>query len=255
MKKLKYLIIIALFVINYSAFSQELITDRPDQTESSSTVTKGSLQIESGLLLGFSESNSISHREISAPTTLFRLGLTEGIEIRVSNQYENIKNQTTKEEISGISDLELGTKIQILKQEGLNIEIAFLSHALIPTGSKNLTNDKFGSINKLAVSHSINEDVGIGYNIGYNYFGRGDGDLTYSLALGFAISSKAGIYIETYGDYIEFKNHESNFDAGLTYLIKDNLQLDFSFGSGVNHTMNYIAVGFSWNIFEEVKFR
>ena len=255
MKTLKYTIIIALLLVNYSAISQELITDRPDQTESSSTVPRGSLQIESGLLLGFSENNSISHREIAAPTTLFRLGLTEGIEIRVSNQYENIRNQTTKEEISGISDLELGAKIQILRKEGVNTEIAFLSHALIPTGSENLTNDEFGSINKLAVSHSINEDVGIGYNIGYNYFGRGDGDLTYSLAIGFAITSNAGIYIESYGDYIEFKDHEANFDAGFTYLVKNNLQLDFSFGSGINHTMNYIAIGFSWNIFEEVTFR
>jgi len=29
-------------------------------------------------------------------------------------------------------------------------------------------------------------------------------------------------------------------------LVKDNLQLDFSFGTGINHTMNYISLGFSW---------
>ena len=30
--------------------------------------------------------------------------------------------------------------------------------------------------------------------------------------------------------------------------VKDNFQLDFSFGTGLNYTMNYLSAGFSWNI-------
>ncbi|NOR75995.1 MAG: hypothetical protein GQ525_12665 [Draconibacterium sp.] len=243
----KYLLI-ALILFIGKVNAQQIITDRPDQTESSSTVPKGSLQIESGLLLSFIEANSETERQLLAPTTLFRYGLTTGIEIRVLNQFENIKNIENSNQESGISDLEIGTKIQVLQKENINTEIAFLSHLIIPTGSKSLTNDRYGSINKISVSHSINKNIGIGYNGGYNYFGTGKGDLTYSLVLGIGISKKVGIYIETYGSVVEFENHESNFDTGFTYLLKDNFQLDFSFGTGINYTMNYISIGFSWNI-------
>ena len=50
---------------------------------------------------------------------------------------------------------------------------------------------------------------------------------------------------------IEFDEHASNFDAGFTYLIKDNFQLDFSFGTGINHAMNYLSIGCSLNIAKE----
>ena len=42
-------------MINCTISAQTIITDRPDQTESSSTVEQGSLQIESGILLGSTE--------------------------------------------------------------------------------------------------------------------------------------------------------------------------------------------------------
>jgi len=107
---------------------------------------------------------------------------------------------------------------------------------------------KFGTINKLALSHKLNENIGIGYNLGYNYFGDGKGDLTYSLALGINITDKVAIYVEPYGEITELKKHLSSFDAGFTYLLRDNFQLDFSLATGINHTMNYISTGFSWNI-------
>jgi len=34
-----------------------------------------------------------------------------------------------------------------------------------------------------------------------------------------------------------------NSDAGITYLIKKNLQIDFSSGLGLNQKMNYFSIG------------
>tara|TARA_R110001592_G_scaffold296493_1_gene566921 strand:- start:269 stop:1030 length:762 start_codon:yes stop_codon:yes gene_type:complete len=248
MNKNTYTIVLFLLVISNSIFSQTIVTDRPDQTESASTIEKGSLQIESGILIGFSDKDSFSEHQILAPTTLFRYGIKKGIELRVLNQLESLKNEATNKKVTGISDLELGTKIQLFKKENVNTEIAVLSHLIIPTGSKDLTINKFGSINKLSISHDFNENVALGYNVGYNYFGKGNGDFTYSMSLGFDITDKLGIYVEPYGEIINFKNHEANFDAGIAYLLKDNLQFDFSFGTGINHTMNYMSIGCSINI-------
>lgn len=248
MKNFKGVLVCLFFIVSYATHGQKIVTDRPDQTESSSTVPKKSLQIESGMLLKFAEEGDISLREIAIPTTLFRYGISKSIEIRVVNQYVNIKEKNSSNEISGISDLEVGAKIQLFNKESSKTKIAFLSHVILPTGTKEVSFDKLGTINKLSISHDLTDNLGLGYNLGYSYFGYENGFLTYSLVLGIAVSERVGMYIEPYGSVGIFDEHLANFDGGITYLVKDNFQLDFSFGTGINYTMNYLSAGFSWNI-------
>ena len=243
--KQKYLFILILLFAGELA-AQSIITDRPDQTESSSTVGLGNLQIESGFLIGFEGDEGHSVRQILAPTTLFRYGITDGIELRLVNQFESLKFQD--ETFRGISDLEIGTKFEIFKTKESGTEVAFLSHLIVPTGAKELTSDEFGTVNKLSISHELSDNIGLGYNIGYNYFGTGKGDLTYSIALGIGVNDKVGIYIEPYGDIVDFEEWIANADAGFTYLVNEQLQLDFSFGAGITQRMNYLSVGVSWLI-------
>lgn len=236
--------IISLMV--FIELNAQIITDRPDQTESSSTVGNRNLQIESGLLIGFEGDAPNSVRQILAPTNLFRYGISKGVELRFLSQFETLKNGNLS--IQGISDIEIGTKIQILKEENEDVEIALLSHLIVPTGTSELTSDNFGTINKLCLSHDLNEKMSVGYNLGYNYFGKNDEALTYSIALGIGVNKQVGIYIEPYGEMVNFDEMVLNFDAGLTYLANENLQFDFSFGTGINERMNYISAGFSWLI-------
>ena len=242
-KCLVFSLILSLSMVQIKA---QIVTDRPDQTESSSTVGKGNLQLEAGLLIGFAGEDENAVRQLLAPTTLFRYGITEGIELRLLSQFESIKIQD--QAVQGISDIEVGAKIQLFQKEDSRFEVAFLSHLLVPTGSENLSLESFGSINKLAVSQEINETLGLGYNLGYNYFGTGSGMLTYSAVLGVGVNDKVAIYIEPYGELIDMEEFLLNFDTGLTYLVKDNLQLDFSFGTGLTHKMNYISIGCCWKI-------
>ena len=88
----------------------------------------------------------------------------------------------------------------------------------------------------------------LGYIVGFDFFGTGIGNLTYSLAFFIGISYKSGIYAESYCNVAELENLQMNFDAGFTYLVQDNLQLDVSAGTGLNHKMNYVSVGCSINI-------
>ena len=241
-----YTLLFIMIALSLGLKAQKIVTDRPDQTESSSTVPLKSLQIESGVLVGNYENGLI--KQVLIPSTLLRYGLTKNIELRFVQQFENLKNDAISQDDFGISDLEIGAKIQLLKKEDINTEIAFLSHLIMPTGSNGLTNDKFGTVNKLAISHELNDKLGLGYNVGYDNMGEGNGDLTYSVALGIGLGEKFGTYIELYGEHAEFSDWGSNLDSGLTYLIKDNLQLDVSFGLGLNHEMHYFSLGCSWNI-------
>ena len=242
-------ILLAVLVMTFcSEVEGQIITDRPDQTESSSTVGLGVLQIESGVQVSYEGpigTLGSSIRSLIAPTSLFRYGITKGVELRLVSQFEDVK--TGRFNTSGISDLEIGTKIQLLQKEGTDIEIAFLSHLIVPSGTKAISGNGYGTVNKLSISHSLTEKVGIGYNMGYDYTnGSNIGDFTYSVAIGTSVNNKVGIYIEPYGAWEEFETGVLNLDAGVTYLLNDNFQFDFSFGTGISHEMNYIALGFSW---------
>lgn len=242
MRKITVLAFLCFSIQSYA----QIITDRPDQTESSNVVPLGSLQIESGLLLSFEDGEIESQRDFFAPTTLFRYGITKPFELRLLTEYQS--QSINGNSFDGFSDIQIGTKIQIFQKEDVNTEIAFLSHLITPTGTNELTINEFGTINKLSISHSLNERTGIGYNIGYDdiFSDDVDGDLTFSLALGTSINDKIGVYIEPFGAITSFNDFFLNADAGFTYLPKDNLQLDASFGTGINNQNNYSSIGLSW---------
>ncbi len=242
----KAIVVFVFLVFSLSIYSQQIVTDRPDQTESSRTIPLRSFQVESGVLFSNSENGSI--KQVLIPSTLLRYGLTKHVELRFVQQFESLKIKANSQKEFGISDIEIGTKIQLFREELITTEIAFLSHLILPTGSDALTADKFGTVNKLAISHELNHRLGLGYNLGYDYLGVGKGDFTYSAALGVGLGEKFGTYLELYGEYEGFSRWGSNFDSGLTYLLKNNLQFDISLGFGLSHKMHYFTLGCSWNI-------
>lgn len=234
-------------VLLSGSIKAQLITDRPDQTESAYTVGRGNLQAESGVLMGFEGDGLFQTRRILAPTNLFRYGITSSIELRVLNQFET-RRSGRQNPIQGLSDMEIGAKIELFKNENGHTRIAFLSHLLTPTGTTGLTGGSFGTINKISISHELNESLDLGYNLGYDYLGENRGNLTYSLTLGIQINEMAGLYVETYGQISNFSEFILSSDAGLTLLANDRLQFDFSFGTGITDRMNYISAGLSWLI-------
>lgn len=244
-KDCKLFLTLTLIILSNDTAAQ-LVTDRPDQTESSSTVPTGSLQIESGIYLEYEDEEHPESQRLLLPTTLFRYGINKRVELRLLNQYEQRK--IANDRFSGISDLEIGTKIQLLKSVENPTEIAFLSHLIIPSGSQAISDQRLGTVSKLCLSHQLNEMLALGYNVGYNYFGSGRGDLTYSLSLGIRVNEHAGLYVEPYGEWANMEDGVLNCDAGFTYLATNNLQFDFSFGTGISRMMNYLSFGCSWLI-------
>ena len=157
--------------------------------------------------------------------------------------------------ISGISDLELGIKIKVLKKENINNEISFLTTLIIPSASNDLSINSFGISNRMIFSYTLSDKTGLGYNLGYDYFGSGRGNLTYTLAIGSSLTEKLGFFMEPFGEIVDIKNFILNFDSGFTYLVKDNLQLDCSYGTGVNSKMNFFSFGISWLIKKRKKIK
>lgn len=239
-----YCFCIVLVLFNTAIYAQTITTDRPDQSESSSLIPKNSLQIESGVIL----QNTADSNNNLLPTILIRYGLSSSFELRLITNFVNLEDKVTSITHTGFSDIEVGTKFQIKKKEASTTEIAFLTHLSIPTAKKEISNENLGIINKFIVSHAIGTHSGIGYNIGYNYFGIDSGDVTYTLSFSTNITDRILVYAEPYGLFSNFEKHTANFDAGIAYLLKDNIQVDVSYGLGLNNSLRFIAFGFSWNL-------
>ncbi len=237
------------FLITVQGFGQDLETDRPDQTESSNTVPKGTLQIESGLGIQIAQNGltGLNDGSFVLPTSLFRIALANKFELRVVNTLRCNRSENIFFNTVGnweIDDLQLGFKWKWVEGDGAKPQISLMSHAVLPTGSGNVDN-MYGIVNKLLLSHDFSNGWGLGYNFGYEYLGIGDGNLTYSISFAMPITDKLGTYIESYGVYENIENFVTNADAGITYLWKDNIQLDYSFGIGITNRMNYHALGLS----------
>lgn len=228
-------------------FAQDIVTDRPDQTESSVTVGKKTFQIEMGGTYLSTDKNSIN--SFLAPSMLLRYGVSKGVELRFVTQYESTKFEFQNNDIdyNGFNDIEFGAKFQLLKKENKNSEIAFLTHIIIPTANARLSTNNWGVINKLSISHIISKRVSVGYNIGYDYIEKFN-YLTYSLAFGIGISKVVSFYVEPFGAWGELNTFINNLDTGFTFLLNSNFQLDVSYGLGLNNSMQYYSVGFSWRI-------
>ena len=258
---MKNYISIFLFLVSGSVYAQnEIITDRPDQTESPNAVGVGIVQIESGLLFQRTEiSKTVSQERFVYPTSLFRIGLAKKLELRVVSElvtYKVADNEKQEEltKITGMENLQLGFKYQFSENTAKTI-VGVMAHAIVPTGSRGIGNQNYGIFSRINISHDLSEKRNISGNFGYNNYRfrfdeeglkrEVDGDFTYTLVYGHGISERVGLYIEAFGDYVNFEDWIHNMDAGITYLVSDNIQLDYSLGWGLNQVMNYQSIGIS----------
>ena len=149
----------------------QITTDRPDQTESPTTITLGHIQVESGIAIEKEQSNI---------NTLFRFGMFNGVELRLNSNYL-INDQISSLRKSSFTDFEVGAKFRIQDNEAKKTKMGFLTHISIPTAPEIFSNNEYGLLNRFIVSHDISDSDQIAYNIGYNKFKNYDGEFVYTL--------------------------------------------------------------------------
>ncbi|MFC2137734.1 transporter [Bacteroidota bacterium] len=234
----------------------ELITDRPDQTESSAVVPHKSLQIESGFVMENDDNVLSKQKSFAYNTTLLRYGLFENMELRLGLGYfgdkEEFKNSDTVNTISGLSPIYTGFKIKITEEkEGLP-EIAFLGGLVLPFTASEEYKPSYSAANiRFSLSHTLSERFSAGYNIGAEWDGESAiPGYFYSIVLGIGLADNLGMFIESFGLIPEEGNSEHLADAGFTFLLFPNLQFDVSGGIGINDESidNFIGVGVSYRI-------
>lgn len=260
MKKIGYYTLLLLFPF-ISGFSQEtedesMVTDRPDQTESSVTVPKNTLQWESGFLFEKATSLLEENTSISYSSNLFRYGLFDVLELRLGISIDQLTSETKssgeKFKESGIAPISLGTKVYLGKQKGWIPELAVLAHIdLAKTGNNAFHQDHSVQSTRLAASHEISDRFSLGYNLGFSWSEKvNEGEVFYSLSTAVSLADNWGVFFEPYGFLYDGMENKYMVDAGTTYLLKSNFQLDFSAGIGINEAAPdyFMGFGFSYRI-------
>ncbi|MBT4970010.1 MAG: hypothetical protein HOM80_13475, partial [Bacteroidetes bacterium] len=99
----KLVLIIALVATSVYTYAQELITDRPDQTESAQVVPLHSLQIESGYV--FETKIQLGEKTITANSTLLRYGIIKDFELRLGVDYSIYTPKTGAAKLKGFNPI------------------------------------------------------------------------------------------------------------------------------------------------------
>ena len=256
MKRILFLPLLFLSVFATAQNTSELITDRPDQTESSTVVPYKSLQIETGFLLEKKSNDLMQHKSYAYNSTLLRYGLLQNFELRLGLDYLSdrfeMKEEGITKKISGFSPLYTGFKVNIVEEAGWKPEIAFLGGVTLPfTAKKDYKPTHVSANMRFAFTHTLSERFSLGYNLGAEWDGESAGPLYfYSLVLGVELTNNLGIFAESYGLLNPEGEPENMVDTGFTYLILHNFQIDLSGGIGLNDNAidNFISLGLTLRI-------
>ena len=252
---------LALFATVLCSYAQEsdnvkaLITDRPDATEASSTVGKGILQFETGGLYESFEENGVQSEDFTYNTMLIRYGILDNVEFRLGWNFVEVVTSVNGSRLdnvkSGLSPLLLGLKIDIAEEDGAMPEIALIGHVFpIFSASADFRPETTAIDFRLSLSHTLSEKSSIGYNIGAQWGNDSpEAAAIYTLAYGYSITDKIGMYTELYGDLPEDSSANHFWNAGFTYLASKDLQFDIYGGTGITEGQDLLfGMGLSYRV-------
>jgi hypothetical protein len=237
-------------------------TDRPDFVESSSVVGKGRWQIETGFAIERDRSDDIQAHATTTPT-LLRFGVGDTWELRVETDgYANVKTEDrgtgTTERIHGMTDVSVGAKWHMQDgDEAWSPAVAWLLHADLDTGAKALRGDGVRPSLRMVAEWDLPLDWSLGVMPGVmfdkNEFGQRYTAAIAAITVGKGWTDRFRTFVELAGQQLTSERNggsQITYDAGATYLITNDVQIDTSVSVGANrHTPD-----FQWGVGLSVRF-
>lgn len=220
---------------------REMVTDRPDQTESSMVVGKNYFQLETGFAYENTDSGDLTRENFTYNTSLLRYGLLDNLELRLGLDF--MKEKTGSYRLAGTGPLLLGAKVALVEEKKWIPSIALLGHANLPfAASKDFRPEKTGVDFRFSFSHTLSEKSGLAYNVGAEWLEDATtASYIYTLSYGREIIVDFGFYAEVYGDFTENDSPGHYWNVGLTYLLAYNFQIDTYAGTGFGNNQNLLA--------------
>lgn len=243
--------IIATIIFSLNIYLQaQIVTDRPDFTESAMAVPKGSYQLESGMARTSSNARN-TRLDWSMPNVLLRRGLSDKLELRMflDNSISR-QNMEINSNISGVNNLELGFKYAFMGKDNPN-QFGILGHWFIPTDDFSTSYYYDNFLLGFLASNTLGKHWSVGYNLVYQKRNLSEDIGFATVSLVDAINAKWSFFTEYKGE-IDFNSYwKSSIHFGFTYLLYENLQIDFSYATSsdeVGLRTNYLSSGVSFLI-------
>ena len=226
----------------------EMVTDRPDFTESSEVVGRGIFQFESGLTY---EADGAARRQ-TMPAGLLRVGLSRRVELRLGG--DGFLSQTDGAvRQSGHSDSEIGVKVRLFDESAAGFDMAIIPMFSVPTGSAGFTSGGYDPTLKLTFARSLPAGFGLSGNVNVSSvsdeLGR-FGQRALSLSAGHDLVAGWGGFLEVYGSSPIERGARSGvtIDGGVSHRIGGNLQFDVEAGRGVSADASDWFAGFGFAV-------
>lgn len=232
-----------LFLSPLTGRAQELITDRPDFTESAVVVPARSIQIEGGWTW-LDEGGS--QETLSGPEILVRWGLGDRFELRIGLP-DHVEPRRGP---SGLGDASIGAKWQLGPTAG-GWDVGLIGTLSLPTGDPGFTSDEADP----DVIFTVGRELAGGWSFGtqVNAGRQTDGDrhlnaVGGTLVLGRGLSERVGMFLELAAEDVEGADTSVLAHHGYTLLARPGLQFDVHVAVGLTAGApnTLVGAGLSW---------
>jgi hypothetical protein len=231
------------------SIKDEIVTDRPDVTNSSIVIPAGSLQIENGVNLSARDGD----RLIDGTNTRLRFGIASCLEFLVDTPtyFANIGNPQN----SGFSDVAPALKWQISPVPG-KVDLSAVFGVALPTGTANIAGP--GAQPYLQFPWSWELRSGWGLSGMFTEFFRPSDLISKrvteaTFVIEKQVTERVSLFVEYVGDYPESGSSAQLLNSGGLYRLSPNQQVDFHFALGLNHNAPSYIVGVGYSVrFDEL---
>lgn len=239
--------------------ADEIVTDRPDVSESSEVVGAGRFQIETSVASQQRDVGGLRQRVASTPT-LLRWGVAKDWELRLeSDGAMRLSQAGVAGHSTGAADISLGVKwhSQDADDDDGVPSVAWLLHADLPTGSAAFKGPGLRPSLRMVAEWELPGEWELGVMPGV-FSARDDDGQRYlggilALTLGRRFSPQWRGYVEVAAEQLAATRHGGNdisADAGLAWLLTPDLQLDAS----IAHGLTRLAAAKAWSLGLSLRF-
>lgn len=236
------LVALALLSLSLPATADTISAERPGFASGPTPLARGLMQIEAGYQ--YTEDGRVEAHQL--PQLVLRSGIADNLELQVAwAGYSQIDFPGGS--VDGISDLTLGLKTQLPGESSSPWTAGLYGGVSLPVGDSEFSSDAVDPTVGFFWTYARNNQPTIfGTVVASSTSFADDRSLTggASVGMGFAIDTRWGAYLELFSLFGEGSAPAHNANGGFTYLVNDDLQLDFEGGVGLSDNAGDFFVGF-----------
>jgi hypothetical protein len=220
-----------------------IATDRPDVTNSSLVVPRGSLQSENGVNL----TGRGSARIADGTNSRLRLGVASCVELLLDlpTYFGALRGRAD----SGFSNVAPAAKWQLGPLPG-DIDLSVTAGAGLATGTTRITGRGVQPYLQFPWSRELGDGWGISGMVTAFFFpAEPKAKLTTepTFVLEKALGDRADVFIEYVGDYSDHAGPRHFFNSGGAYRLTPTQQIDFHVGFGLNNAAPSYVLGIGYS--------